>query len=88
MNGGKSTRTCLSPTTYLGVVPREFSTLHSHFMELYSTFKQGVRYLPLIPNSYPTSFADENYELLTFYVKTRFQLLVSDIKFQTPEVST
>jgi hypothetical protein len=64
------------------MVPRASSTLHSHFVELYSAFKQGVRSLSLVPGApkCPSSFLEENEEATTFYVQNFFQLLTSDTK--------
>jgi hypothetical protein len=69
----------------LGVVPRASSTLHSHFVELYSAFKQGVRSLLLVPGApkCPSSVADE--EAIGFYVQNLFQLLISDMKKYQPK---
>jgi hypothetical protein len=71
----------------LGVVPRASSTLHSHFVELYSAFKQGVRSPSLVPGApkCPSSLSEENEEATTFYVQSLFQLLTSDTKKFQPK---
>jgi hypothetical protein len=71
----------------LGVVPRASSTLHSHFMELYSAFKQGVRSLSLVPGApkCPSSVSEGDEEAVGFYVQTLSQLLVSDTKKFQPK---
>jgi hypothetical protein len=69
----------------LGVFPWASSTLHSHFVEMYSAFKQGVRSLSLVPGApkCPSSAADE--EAIGFYVQNLFQLLTSDTKKYQPK---
>jgi hypothetical protein len=66
----------------LGVVPRASSTLHSHFVEFYSAFKQGVRSLSLVPGApqCPSSVSEGDEEAVGCCVQNLFQLLASDTK--------
>jgi hypothetical protein len=61
---------------------RMSSTLHAHFVELYSAFKAGIRTLSVLPNSpkCPSSVSAANQEESEFYIKSLHSLLLSDKK--------
>jgi hypothetical protein len=58
------------------------STLHAHFVELYSAFKAGLQTLSVLPNSpkCPSSVSAANQEESEFYIKSLHSLLLSDKK--------
>jgi hypothetical protein len=72
----------LCKTYYIkhGLPCRASSTLHSHFFEIYSAFKQGVQHLSLLPGSpkCPTSLQKADEDELTEYITSLFTLLISD----------
>jgi len=64
------------------------STLHAHFVELYSAFKLGIRTLSQLPNApkCPTSVTADNQDDCELYIQTLHTLLISDKrKFQSPK---
>jgi hypothetical protein len=69
----------------MGVSPRQSTTLHSHFVELYSALKQGIRDLLLCDGSpkCPTLLAEGAESEV--YVKTLFEVLSSDSKKFQPK---
>ncbi len=70
----------------MGVIPRQSTTLHSHFVELYSALKQGIRNLSLQEGyaKCPTSLVEGD-ESGDEYVNTLFELLTSDSKKFQPK---
>jgi hypothetical protein len=70
----------------MGVIPRQSTTLHSHFDKLYSALKQGIRNLSLQEGctKCPTSLVEGN-ESGDEYVDTLFELLTSDSKNFQPK---
>ncbi len=70
----------------MGVIPQQSTTLHSHFVELYSALKQGIRNLSLQEDSpkCPTSFVEGD-ETVDAYITALFELLTSDSKKFQPK---
>jgi hypothetical protein len=67
----------------MNVAPRQSTTLHGHFVDLYSALKQGIRALSLQSGApkCPTNLTDAVDEESEVYVKALLEMLQSDKKF-------
>ncbi len=72
----------------MNVAPQQSTTLHGHFVELYSALKQGILALSLQSGApkCPTNLTDADVEESVEYVNALLEMLRSNRKFQPKKV--